>query len=245
MTKLNSVHWAKFKELSSSAEYWPAANPRQFTGAGKFAQDCHLLLPDAELKRDDLKRLSADSSVPPESLFWSIMAWGGMRRSHCSLVSDYVKREIAPIIEDIRSGNLSRSDAYDRFKRNHAENRQPGLGPAFFTKLIFFCSPRHDGYIMDRWTGNSINLLFGDVPSMAVVRMTPAFYVDHSNTARQYEEFCTLVEDLAGMGKCSPEEIEIRLFAGNGKGHSPTSWRQYVRKQLKIPAGRAGRGQTA
>ena len=35
----------------------------------------------------------------------------------------------------------------------------PGLGPAYFIKLIYFFKPETDVFIIDQWTGKAINLL--------------------------------------------------------------------------------------
>lgn len=59
----------------------------------------------------------------------------------------------------LRTGGLSRCEAYRLFLGTGAI---PGIGPAFFTKLIYFFSPTPDFYILDQWTAKSVNLLTGN-----------------------------------------------------------------------------------
>ena len=94
------------------------------------------------------------------------MAWGGMKYDH-GLAAWACRDRWLGIVKDLRAGTLSRQEAYARFRQFRAGNSGSGMGPAYYTKLIFFARPRADndscgtvGYIMDQWTSLSINLLF-------------------------------------------------------------------------------------
>lgn len=102
------------------------------------------------------------------------------------------------------------------------------MGPAFFAKLTFFLSRRERGYIMDQWTGLSVNLLFGP----AIVDMNvidgerPAHVVSDDNSGAHYEPFCQAVESLAQRTGWPAEPAEERQFCKGGPTRGP--WRQHV-----------------
>src|SRR5690606_3910358 len=121
--------------------------------------------------------------------------------------------------------------AYQRFSVLRADGRLPGMGPAFFTKLIFFMGQSPRGYILDQWTARSVNLLFCDDP----IKLLPGGFVSDANDATAYERFCTRVEQLApilseatGQPHCG-EEAERAIFSRGGKRAG--KWRRYVRQQ--------------
>jgi hypothetical protein len=96
------------------------------------------------------------------------------------------------------------------------------MGPAYFTKLIFFLRPDLNGYIMDQWLARSINLLF---PQAGPIRLSNTVVTDR-NTADDYERFCSHVEHVARELGITPAEAEERMFSNGGR--SKGRWRQYV-----------------
>lgn len=128
----------------------------------------------------------------------------------------------------MRASNLSRRQAYVCFRRFRRANRRCGLGPAFFTKLIFFLNRRERGYFMDQWTGLGINLLFE--PAIVDLNVVggdrPAHVVSDGNCGGHYERFCQAIECLARRTGWPAELVEERLFCKGGQGPGP--WRQYV-----------------
>jgi hypothetical protein len=95
------------------------------------------------------------------------MAWGGQGSGATAKnVSAAWKKhgKIERHLEKLRDGGLSRIEAYERFRGAGAIAH---LGPAFFTKLLFFFDTSHATnptggcYIMDQWTARSVNLLTG------------------------------------------------------------------------------------
>jgi hypothetical protein len=100
----------------------------------------------------------------------------------------------------------------------------PYLGPAFFTKLLYFFSPGNNFFIMDQWTAKSINLLKGEeVVKLDSDPQSPhRHFVARRNCGSDYNKFCEKIDELAIFLGVSGEEIEQRLFAG------VHPWRGYV-----------------
>jgi hypothetical protein len=106
--------------------------------------------------------------------------------------------------------------------KSKGNNRLPGLGPAFSTKLIFFMRAIEDGYVMDQWLAKSVNLLVGEkVVEMAGEAVSP------KNTPENYENFCLAIDCLSETLGISPDATEQALFSIGGK--KPGKWREYVR----------------
>ena len=140
------------------------------------------------------------------------------------------EEEAAGIVGQLRGQSLARKEAFQAFIDFRQKNPASGLGPAFFTKLIFFAHPKHDGYIMDQHVGRAVNLLFGGT----IVKFRGPNVGDH-NDAENYEHFCKAIEvlrdfmtgddrDSKGM---TGEEVEMLLFAPN-EGKTRSKWRAYI-----------------
>ena len=152
-------------------------------------------------------------------------AWGG-------------RQQIRSHLERIQTLGLSRREAFGLFEQDPIRY----LGPAYFTKLIYFFSPYGDAgrdrYIMDKWTGKSINLLTGEHIVQLTKSPSKAGEVDHvaaqSNTADNYEAFCREVDALAvELNVGAPphrvftgEMVERMLFSMGGR--DPEPWRRHV-----------------
>ena len=175
------------------------------------------------LSRSILKQLSVAGDASDRDVLWSILAWGGMRRDAARRLA---KHEFlwTEIVGKLRRGGLDRRASY-RLCQDAIRGVGPsGIGPAYFTKLIFFANPAHDGYIMDQWTSRSINLLIDGPP---VVKMRVKNHVDPRNNEAVYENFCCAVEALTkALHKVSPEETELCLFSKGGR--NPHPWRRYL-----------------
>lgn len=180
-----------------------------------------------KMTRTQLKALChANSGASDLECAVAVMAWGGQNRKHGIML---FKRfaDIQPIIGDMRSGNITHLEAYERFddiwkKRDPlGKSGSLGMGAAYFTKLIFFCEPSHKGYIMDQWTSKSVNLLKGK----DVVYLT-AGHVNKKNTFKNYQRFCEYIDELASELGTSGEKVEMAMFSKGGKNKWP--WRQYV-----------------
>jgi len=176
-----------------------------------------------KMTRSFLKQSSIDNRVTDRDLLWGILAWGKMRRDAARRFAQYEDSWLK-VINTLRTENLTRLDSYSLCAETVSKNPAGGIGPAYYTKLIFFANPRHDGYIMDQWTSRSVNLLVSGDP---IVAMRTSNHVSPQNSAETYETYCRIVETLSKvLVDKNPEETELCLFSTGGR--SAASWRRYV-----------------
>lgn len=179
-------------------------------------------LPKKSLDRDSVREICRDFNYPVLFGYVCAMCWGvqekGPRGNHGVLVAWQGRETIEKHLETIRNNNLTRCEAFNLFK----ENKIKGLGPSYFTKLLFFFSPAENLWIMDQWSAKSVNLLTGE----RVVRLSGGA-PSSKNKGGNYQAFCEEIDNLASKIKCSGNEIEQRLMS---RGKPPGKWRQYVLK---------------
>ena len=176
----------------------------------------------------------------------AILAWGGMRlNSFRSLVS--CGKEWLNLCQCIREGGVNREEAYDKFAEIRKDKKLKGMGPAFFTKLIYFLMPRGDGggdkvgYIMDQWVSCGVNLiaekrvvlLDAYYKRLGDGQWGSSFLVSDINTKHEYENYCTEIEKIASRLKCCPEKVEWYLMAADKKGKE---WRNHVKENRRFLA---------
>lgn len=206
---------------------WKAAKcPKSFAGhIGANDVEAHLVA--GSETRDRLLNAATDNV---EALAWRILAWGGMRVNNGEALQG-CGADWTELCREIVAGKHSRCCAYDAFARLRREGKTKGLGPAYFTKLIYFLMPRTQdrpvGYIMDQWVSCAVNLLATE----PVVRAGANFVVSDRNTGEIYERYCRTIESLAESCSLSPEALEIQLMSQGGR--RPASWRAYVLKHRK------------
>ncbi len=152
------------------------------------------------------------------------MAWGGQgagKSKRFAAEAWRSREQIAEHLTKLRAGNLSRTKAYELFLD---DGNIRGLGPAYFTKLLYFFSPTCDFYIMDQWTAKSVNLL----NSRHIVLMS-GHAVSGLNTGANYVNYCNEVETIAGLlaGGISGEDAEEMLMSKGGR--KPWQWRAHLR----------------
>lgn len=175
------------------------------------------------LSRPFLKQIGMIDTVSDRDVLWSILSWGGMRIDAGKRLAVHESRWVE-IIGKLRRTGLSRRESYRICFEAVRDIKSGGIGPAYFTKLIFFANPKHDGYIMDQWTSRSVNFLIDGSP---IVKMRTRNHVDPRNNEASYEQFCCAVEALSMLLiKKSPEETEQCLFSTGGR--SPHPWRRYL-----------------
>lgn len=203
--------------------------------------------PKGKFRREQVFELAEEnpSKVNTVTVCAAILAWGGMHDKHRKLLFELENKEWLEVASELRKGNLERTKAYDRFKKLRRHDKLRGMGPAFFTKLIYFLMPQKSarfepGYIMDQWAGSSINLLSSEEIVLMDVQKPrgsnnggseskPKFTVSHENDGQNYEKFCEEVNWLVDhLGKC-PNQIDRALVSDHGK-----SWREYVRKHRSV-----------
>jgi hypothetical protein len=228
---------------------WAGADARNFVRAifvraaidpkNKLYMEIDQQLPKGRLSRGNIAHLIADPSVDPLFAALAIMAWGRMRRPHA--VRFFEQRDNwIDLVRELRDTPTKRAEAYCRFATLRKERRLDGVGPAYFTKLIFFLTSANKanekpGYIMDQWTARSANFLLGKAfIALDVAGQRGERRVSDRNTPETYERFCTLVEELAQRmseknEQREPAEIEIRMFAG---GQRQNRWREELVRQV-------------
>lgn len=195
-------------------------------------------LPEEQLCRADVRKYCQEEN---DVLFGYIcaMAWGGQGMNHPKTA--WENREKLPsLLTSLRKGDLSRCDAYNLFI-DEGKNKIPGLGPAYFTKILYFFGTErspNNCYIMDQWTGKSVNLLTG----LQVVRMD-GDAVSTLNTCGNYQAFCEEVDSIADRLNADESGrfvnvtgamVEEWLFSEGGK--NAHDWRDYVKKQFAYPS---------
>jgi hypothetical protein len=185
------------------------------------------------VSRDIVFEKIIDSKVSTYECSIYILSWGGMRRTNALNAFENYQIWI-PICDAIRSGKLSRTEAFDKFISLRRNSKLNGMGPAFFTKLIFFfmCRKINSGYIMDQWTARSVNLLFNEVIVKNRIinkgRNNEYVIVSDDNDSGNYEQFCLCVEKISKKLDLSPEATELSLFSeGRGRG----VWRNYLKSK--------------
>ena len=179
--------------------------------------------------REDIYQMVMNRDIATISCVSAILAWGGMRRNSGVTALSTVSHWL-PVCDEIRNGALSRTEAYEKLISIRLKNQMKGMGPAFFTKLIFFLmhGQKNQGYIMDQWTGASVNLLSeSELVKLKKTKTKNTYFetVTDRNTANDYENFCSYVECIADKSKQNPVKVELAMFSeGKGKG----DWRKYV-----------------
>lgn len=240
--QISESHLSQFKETTQNSREWPGSAPKSWfawvqKNTGPQAAICKFKdthLPHEQVSRAQLKALVKNSAIDTLSCCIAILAWGGMNRQHGTRLFSS-SQEWVFIADEIRHGKINRAEAYQQFAKLRAAKKLPGMGPAYFTKLIFFLMPddQSKGYIMDQWTSVSVNLLFEkpliDTTVLKIKKQDGSFrvaeIVKDSNSHLQYEMFCQSVEWLAKKINVSPELAEEMMFSeGRGNG----TWRNYV-----------------
>jgi hypothetical protein len=173
------------------------------------------------LSREELREVCRDPAVDVLTAYLCIMAWGGQRRDHGRMAWSH------------RSRIQRQGAAFNVFA---AEDPIQGLAVAFFTKLIFFFRKPASGYfILDQWTGNSMNLLCG----YEVVPLDPSWTVSRRTTAAAYDKYCELIVELSKQLCVSPDQTEQLLLSEGGR--APKPWRRHVLQERHAKSKRGRR----
>jgi hypothetical protein len=197
-------------------------------------------LPTVRIKRSEVFALAANSGINTETVCAAAMAWGGMNQRFAARFFSLAGEGWLDVAERIRAGKLDRKAAYAELSRLRREGKLFGLGPAYFTKIIYFLTPRSDvqtdhPYIMDQWAGCSINLLLSrELVKMNVMRQWKSgndrpeltFQVSEANSDADYDRFSTTVDALRAVCGLTPDQVDRAMIANGGRNKS--SWRRYV-----------------
>jgi hypothetical protein len=230
--KLEETHLSYLKVLGVDRHTWSGQKLRSYAESvlgESHRHDASNLINEVSNRRY-LFTLTEDRTVSTKICCAAIFGWGGMRRNNardCFAVDQLWM----PIVEDMRLNKLSRVDAYCLFRSLRLDKRLPGLGPAFFTKLIYFFGKNSisRGYIMDQWTARSANLLLGR-QLIHLVKHKDVAWVSDLNSENVYEEFCQFIEFLSGELSVGPDAAEEIIFSSGNTGKKQTrgGWREYV-----------------
>lgn len=169
--------------------------------------------------------------------YLAVMAWGrqdAARAGRVRALNTWRRNQVAirQHLEILRRERLNRAEAFSLFC---GHGRIPGLGVAFFTKLLYFFAPPSpagaDRYILDQWTAKSLNLLAGK----PVIHMCRSGAVTRRNTSEIYEAYCIELEALTALlnalhddAPLRAEDVELMLFSSGGRGKPQRPWRQHV-----------------
>lgn len=137
---------------------------------------------------------------------------------------------------------LSRAEAYRRFRELRRAGRIPGMGPSFFTKLIYFFG-RGDGYILNQWLAKALHFLndanwVRDATGKLAFKLGGKGFprlihsgqgIHDSNTEQDYEVYCNAIESLTPLlGRVDGPDTERWLFSFPG-----SSWRRLLAAQTE------------
>lgn len=226
---MNQTHLKKFKKMI------PVGGMRE-----KFQRDME--------RRDQIFSL-AKKTENIATICDTILDWGGIHSENKNRLKSQDCKCWLNVAGDIKAGKLNRSTAYAKFSELQHDGKLKGIGPAYFTKLIYFLMPNNPGsprgYIMDQWVGCSINILNEiDVVLMdssemlkwtknGEIQPSSNYQVSNINTEKNYEAFCWQIELLAAeIGSPPNPDFTERLLMSKG-GKTPLDWRAYVKENRK------------
>jgi hypothetical protein len=227
-------HFDALKRIGPIDQMWVGEKLFSYAKSVISQSSCQFdQLPEKSVTRGDLFKMVSSDSVNTLTCCVAIFAWGGMRRDHARSVLKASEYWI-PITDMIRTQNIGRAEAYSEFSLMRAKGHLKGMGPAFFTKLIYFFGERttSHGYIMDQWTARSANLLLGRQLIHVVKNKKNQARVSDQNSQHVYEEFCQFIETLASELNVSSDSAEEMIFSSGNSGRKQTrgEWRDYVLK---------------
>ena len=203
---------------------------------------------------DDLKKFCKSEKSYIKKII-AIFAWGGMNEKYfitCMTGRKVIKskdqnkylidqdskkissnhKHLVILLKSIQRIDLSRKEIFKLFQHLNLS----GCKIAYFTKLMFFLAPKENWcFILDQWTGRSVNLLLG--PDDSLINMNHdkknnKQYVNDKNTEETYEMFCNIIEDLSIRISSDlkinfqPHHVEQLLFSRPNP--NKLSWRTYV-----------------
>lgn len=209
-------HWNVFSGFPHSPQGAVGAAPAAWVnGLGLSGVPQSKKLGRRQLTREQVRKIC---TLPQNHVllgYVSAMAWGGQDRglgSAANAKKAWANRvQLEQHLTTLRMGGLSRQAAYRLFV---GPSRIPGLGPSFFTKLLYFFSLNSPGgqqpYIVDNVILRSVALLTGHPFGIKA-------------TAGGYQACCEEIDSIAVALGCTGEEAEERLFCRK-KG----PWRNYV-----------------
>jgi len=182
---------------------------------------------DEPLSRSFLFDLGNDPDASNAMVAVCIFAWGGMRKNHAQLLfSEPTWPILDKLIGVLRRKELkSHAEVFELFHGLRRQNALPGLGIAYFTKLIYFLSTHLDVFILDQWIGKSMNLFLGyDLISFT------GNWVNDSNDGERYAIFCQYMMNYARQLNMDKHAFEQKMFCKGGRNPGP--WRRIIKQNM-------------
>ena len=252
MTNFDEAALKKLKECKTAidgiggvkklGESWMGRNPKDWFAAIKTNFNLPNL-PDLNFNRYELMREIdsykarrnnlSDSEV--RQLIVMVLAWGQMRLSPkvalnaMSTIAGY-----EDICRDLlQDKELSPMVAYERFFEAR-KNGMKGIGPAYYTKLIYFLC-HQEAAIMDQWTAKAVNVLSGE----KLIKLDNKKTVAQRNGEEVYKKYLDFLGKIKiefNMDNLSETEVLIYSCSYKRKNRNMTkkdhkifsAWRQYV-----------------
>lgn len=188
------------------------------------------------------EKASQTASANLYDIVVNILAWGGMSyRNGRKALQCWDNWQ--PICDGLVSGKLSYTKAYDGFFDAQHSGKMSGIGPAYYTKLIFFLG-NGEGLIMDQWTSKSINLIHEE----NVIKLTSGYVSKFADSA-MYKKYVQSVAELAESLDMSGSEfdknnkMEELIFSISAKKKPKflttqeheivSAWRSYVESEWR------------
>ena len=135
---LEPTHYREFKNNILKIQNWSGNNIQNYIRGIDNESFENLLeyYPDKHLTRENLFDLVKNNMITTEICLNSILIWGGIKRNHFRMMLQHKNKWIAAC-ENIRNNNLNRNISYKSFEEIRSSGSS-GIGPAYFTKLIYF-----------------------------------------------------------------------------------------------------------
>lgn len=178
------------------------------------------------LGRDELFRIAEDTRRNCDDqqllqLFWDILAWGVMGNfRNAGRIVDFAATDdgrtrsltaLRTAADASYGGKIE--DAYRAF----VDHKIPRLGPAFFSKVLFFTG--------DRTSNEPRCLIFDARVQSALPTVTGRHYPLTRTPVQMYARYCRDMHEWSQQHGVSPEAIEARLYTlGQATGNSRRAW---------------------
>lgn len=189
MIQRDSEHWRKFCSITPAVQGKVGISPAEYLAKAKIS---NIGASDEQQTRDIVTQSCRAAGSDPWMSFVRIMAWGGQNAGPWGpRALDAMIRQKSKIVELMIATRDARSagEAFDIWYEGDIKY----LGPAFFTKVLFFELGHHfDCFIFDQWTARSFYLLTGAAGDKSVLNKG-----GNGRYKREvYLEFCQFVTQI-------------------------------------------------
>lgn len=188
--------------------------------------------------RRDVQRICSDHRVDPLVAYCFAMAWGGQWTGSSyddfskSIADPNALREKLGMLRnpDILPGPAEWPPRMKAFQLFSGNERVPGLGISYFTKILFFFLPEvNRGYVLDSRTALSISKFSGFL-NPDFLPPNPASPPSWTTPAH-YHFYCLLLERFSAEfgGNWTAADVELALFGAESEDHPGNQWREFIK----------------